>query len=283
MMERELSTRSRWRVHEWALFAGVELVAACAPSADLGHWLSPDAASAGIEPDAASAGIELDAATSGAVDRGLDPMRGDELTARPPVPASAGSAEAVNMPVSACPPARSVADACVLQDGTRLPEDLTGDPGGSVRWFANGAPLPAGRYRIEYIDGCVRYLSSVFPDQSDLCGYTIHATTSDDAMGLGAFWLIAADLTLVTMPPGTSGVLIGSGSSDLYGAYATYEQCVEANCGMAAREFQFSGGVLALSNSAIPPPESVAEFLPGQRAPTFRLSYLDACAAASRM
>jgi hypothetical protein len=28
---------------------------------------------------------------------------------------------------------------------------------GDVTWFADGAVLPAGRYRISYVDGCMKY------------------------------------------------------------------------------------------------------------------------------
>ncbi|MDP3234858.1 MAG: hypothetical protein Q8N26_18895 [Myxococcales bacterium] len=100
---------------------------------------------------------------------------------------------------------------------------------GQTVFFNAGQPLPAGRYRIKYSDGCMKYAS----DQS----WTIHAY----ADGRAAWWLVGqTSATKITMPPGT----VGFDTSN--GAFATFAECVAANRAVAAKEFDFSGGVIGV-------------------------------------
>lgn len=180
----------------------------------------------------------------------------------------AASVDAGTPPKNEC---SSLADAgaCKLSDGIELPEDVTAGPVGVVQHFANGAALPSGRYRLQYVDGCAKY---------DLpgAGWTVHGALGDVVLGNGAYWLIDEDDELVVLTPGTGGVSVGTGPYP-YTAYATYEECVAANCALPSVDFDFAGGVLGLRLGEGVPFAYISGETAGGRAPTFRLSHLDPC------
>ncbi|MFT3921818.1 MAG: hypothetical protein QM778_04725 [Myxococcales bacterium] len=115
--------------------------------------------------------------------------------------------------------------------GQSTANDLaTVDPeGGTVSYFRGGATLPAGKYRVEYVDGCMRWGPDVLG-----FGWTIHANANHGEPG-GVCQLVGAthDDVIATLP----GVNQSPG-------YATYDACVAANRGIAPLEFDFAGGKL---------------------------------------
>ncbi len=100
---------------------------------------------------------------------------------------------------------------------------------GQIVDFDNGKALPAGRYRVQYVDGCMKYSSAQ--------DWAVQAY----ADGSDAFWLVgatSADRILVL--PGTVGILVGSGG------FATFDECVAANLAVAPEEFDFAGGPIGV-------------------------------------
>jgi hypothetical protein len=109
---------------------------------------------------------------------------------------------------------------------------------GAVVGFGDGASLPAGRYRVSYVDGCMKYASNQ--------GWTIHAY----ADGHVAWWLVAtldpaqAVAKEIVMPPGTVGIFPGTGS--LGGGFDTFDACVAANHLLPPVEFDHAGGPIGI-------------------------------------
>jgi hypothetical protein len=154
---------------------------------------------------------------------------------------------------------------CKLASGAMLPEDITVMLIDQQQWFAGGADLPAGRYRLTYLDGCFCYGVPVAT-----LGWTVHASK---AAGFGCFLIGANGMTLMPTP-GTDGFTVDAGS------FETYAKCVAANCGQAPLDFDFAGGKLGVARNG---GTALAEFDDsdgsdmGGRGPTFRLSRLDPC------
>jgi hypothetical protein len=100
---------------------------------------------------------------------------------------------------------------------------------GEIVYFADGAVLPAGRYRAQFVDGCMKYAS----DQA----WTVHAYANSSI----AWWLVGdSSADQIVVPPGTVGY-----STD-NGAYAAFEECVAANLLLPPTEFDFAGGKLGV-------------------------------------
>ena len=146
---------------------------------------------------------------------------------------------------------------------------MTAEAVGVVQYFVDGAALPPGRYRLQYVDGCTRY-------DLPTAGWTIHGALGDVVLGTGAYWLIDERDTLVVLTPGTAGVSAGTGPYP-FTAYATYDECVAANCALPSVEFDFAGGVLGLRLGGGIEFAYISGETVGGRAPTFRLSRLDPC------
>jgi hypothetical protein len=101
---------------------------------------------------------------------------------------------------------------------------------GTPVYFNDGNPLPAGTYRITYVDGCMKYGGGQ--------GWTVNAY---GAGGCCNWWLIGestSDRKLV--PPGTIGYAVGSG------AYANFTDCETASRGTPSQEFEHTGGRLGV-------------------------------------
>lgn len=158
---------------------------------------------------------------------------------------------------------------CDLGGGVILPEDLTLLEVEQAVYFAGGASLPAGRYRIAYVDGCRRF-------EPSNGGWTVHGSVLT-ITGTSACWVVDGAGEQVVMTPGTAGFLVGEGFEP-YGAFATYPECIAANCALAAVEFEFAGGTLGLLDTGdTNPVDDERGEAAGGRSPTFRLTRLDAC------
>ena len=167
---------------------------------------------------------------------------------------------------------QSMPPTCMLSGGIRLPEDVAVDvPGATQRYYAAGMMLPAGRYRVEYVTGC-----NTMGDPS-LCGWTVHASTT--MPGLANCFLVANDTTVIGVTPGTSGAFVDPDPM-IGGAFATYEECVAANCTQPPFDFDFPGGKLGVQRDgggALGAVDDLGGEAVGGASPTFRLSRLDPC------
>ena len=130
---------------------------------------------------------------------------------------------------------------------------------GATVSFAGGKPLPAGRYVLTWVDGCMRYSGNQ--------GWTVNAYASSSPYG---FTLVDGAGQVLLTPPGTSGVFPGQG------AYATFPECVAANARRDAPiVFDFAGGPLGVH--LVDDPYTDNEGGPEGRNPTWRLD-TGACA-----
>lgn len=119
---------------------------------------------------------------------------------------------------------------CELGEAASAATNQALDLFGTIVYFDDGAELPAGRYRVTYLDGCMKYSSSQ--------DWTIHAYANGES---AAWWLVGADSNdRIVVPPGTSGYATSNG------AYATFDECVAANAALAPIEFEFVGGKLGV-------------------------------------
>jgi hypothetical protein len=133
---------------------------------------------------------------------------------------------------------------------------------GEVVYFADGAPLPSGRYRVSYQDGCMKYSSTQ--------GWTVHAYANG---ATAAWWLVGATSSdHVAVPPGTVGY------STSNGAFATFDECVAANKTLAPTEFDFAGGKLGVYLLDSNYPDNIAG--DNGRNPKWQLSLLSPCGTA---
>ena len=130
---------------------------------------------------------------------------------------------------------------------------------GTVVYFSDGAALPAGHYRITFVDGCMKYASSQ--------DWTIHAYADANPDG----WWFVGDTTAqkIVVPPGTVGYAVANG------AYATFDACVAANLALAPKEFDFAGGKLGVWLQD----DNYGDNLAGvdNRNPKWKLTLLGAC------
>jgi hypothetical protein len=207
---------------------------------------------------------------SGPVDTGLAHGKGIDSGTSGPV--NAGLADAGKIPTSKikqCEPKASAV--CHLGNGVTLPEDKTVDLAGNLQLFVGGATLPAGRYRLSYVDGCNIY--SVLGTKS--------------VSGKGNCALVDENGAYIADTPGTVALVpvgvISLADGYLIPAYSTYDECVAANCEPPPLDFDFAGGKLGVKSN--PPSVDTASLglvilggeSEGGRNPTFRLTRLDPC------
>lgn len=98
--------------------------------------------------------------------------------------------------------------------------------------FAGAMSLSAGRYEVQYIDGCMKYVGGDF-------GWTVNGTLD----GTASWHLVGADTTAMTpyvILPGT----VGYSPND--GAFANFEDCVTANIALAPITIEHEGGALGV-------------------------------------
>jgi len=257
--------RGRWLSAWCGLGLGLGL-SAC--NGHLGHW-------EGAEPSTPPETLDAGQLVAGHLGAALPPVQSHLQDASASSAGSSGSGQTGTACQSELP-TRS----CELAPGVRLPDDATAEPLGLTDYFADGAVLPPGRYRIAYVDGCMRFdLSALGADLGGLFGWTIHTSVSDTTTGAGACWLIGDNDTLLQPTPGTQGLLIGLAPYPAGGAYASYGECVAGNCLLPADEFPFAGGKLGVryGSGQTLTPVVVSGIGQGGRAPTFRLTRLDPC------
>lgn len=99
---------------------------------------------------------------------------------------------------------------------------------GEITWFADGNDLPAGHYRVRYVDGCMKY--------SSFGHWTIHSF-EDGSLAAYLGTEIGDELQLL---PGTFGI----DKDD--GAFSHFDDCVDANLMTDPALFEFSGGALGV-------------------------------------
>jgi hypothetical protein len=130
---------------------------------------------------------------------------------------------------------------------------------GDIVWYNGGARLPAGHYRAQYVDGCMKY---------DF----IYDWMCNGLPG-GDLFLVRGDASTdrVTALPCTEWA--GFGSS--VGSFASFDDCVSANKALPPKDFDFDGGPLGIWLNDFPYDDNV----PGVdgRNPKWALTLLEAC------
>jgi hypothetical protein len=123
------------------------------------------------------------------------------------------------------PPVPDAGDTPVCATG----DTVVGDPlGGTVTYFRQGADVPAGRYRISYVDGCMRYGPPV--------NWTVHN------IGLGQWILVGGNSILgLGTVPGVAGA-----------GYASFEDCVRESRKSSPLDVDFAGGKLGVQCTDYP-------------------------------
>jgi hypothetical protein len=131
---------------------------------------------------------------------------------------------------------------------------------GTVVYFADGAELPAGRYRATYLDGCMKYRGGqdwtvhAYAGGNPCCGWWFVGNSTDDR---------------IVNPPGTVGYTAANG------AFATFDECVEANKAVPPLEFDFTGGKLGVWLQDSPYSDNMAGV--DGRNPKWQLTLLSEC------
>jgi hypothetical protein len=118
---------------------------------------------------------------------------------------------------------------CKLGEAGSFATDAMLDLFGQVTYFAKGQALPAGRYRVTYVDGCMKY--------NAFQRWKVHQNVG---LGPDGWYLVGASKAeRVALLPGLA--------SDLFGGYAEFEDCVRANKDVPPQEFDFAGGKLGIA------------------------------------
>jgi hypothetical protein len=136
--------------------------------------------------------------------------------------ASVASADAATTPPDASE--SETGDGCTLGEAGSFATDDSLDLFGQTTYFAKSATLPAGRYRVSYVDGCMKY--SVF------LPWTVNQSSPPTG-----WWLVGTSTSDKIAP------LPGVASTDFLGSF---EACVSASKSVPAVEFDFGGGKLGL-------------------------------------
>ena len=127
---------------------------------------------------------------------------------------------------------------------------------GTPEYFDNGQPIPAGRYRLTYVDGCMMY----GPGQ----GWTVNAY----ANGSDGWWLVGATTSdKILVLPGTIGYAPDAG------AFSDFASCVAASLLSPPVTFTHTGGVLGIWLQDNPYTDNTAG--ENDRNPSWRLDGLD--------
>jgi hypothetical protein len=159
----------------------------------------------------------------------------------------------VQLDVLSCAPDAGVEADC--DDGTDLGE-ITPDIFGTPTFFTEGEPLPAGRYRINYVDGCLRYEGP--------WGWAVNGIESYQYLVIGA-----TTTDVLAIAPGVM-------ASGFFGAafdYPELEDCVAASLARPPLELDFQGGALGIWQNDFKPEDNVPG--PEGRSPTWRLTRCD--------
>jgi hypothetical protein len=178
-----------------------------------------------------------------------------ELTQAPETADAELTADVVVCPVDAGSPAPAPpADAGTCGIDEVLRPDIFDHPA----YFAGGAALPAGNYRLQYVDGCMKY------DATWL--WTVNASFNDEFVVIGD-----STADVLGVAPGTRA-LFGFGFG---GGYTTFDACVAANRALPPLDLTFAGGKLGLYQNDFQPPDNIAG--PNGDSPSWRLTRLPPC------
>ncbi len=136
---------------------------------------------------------------------------------------------------------------------------LVSDVFGNVVTFNGGVAVPPGRYRVTYVDGCMKYSTSQ--------AWSVNAYAAGDPTGTDRYWIVDGSMNQIVVPPGTAGFLVGSGG------FAGFDECVTANLALPPIDFDFTGGQIGAWLDDNPYSDNV----PGVngRNPTWKLTLLD--------
>jgi hypothetical protein len=156
----------------------------------------------------------------------------------------------VTVDVLACGSDAGPDDSC---DGEEALGEITPDILGTPMYFGNGASLPAGRYRISYVDGCLRYEGpwAWSVNGLDTYEYVVFAETTANVLAVA---------------PGTL-------ASGFFGAaldYPEFDACVAANLALPPLELDFAGGRLGIWQNDFKPDDNMPG--PDGRSPTWQLT-----------
>ncbi|HEX2678854.1 MAG TPA: hypothetical protein VHM19_19515 [Polyangiales bacterium] len=149
---------------------------------------------------------------------------------------------------------------CGADGGMQAPERLKPDIFGMPTYFAGGAALPAGKYRLTYVDGCLRYQGGGFAGPADDWDWTVQGAVTYQ-------FLIIGETTAQTLgaPPSATGQVAFGGTT-----YKVFEDCVNANLTSTPLELDFAGGKLGIWQNDFQPSDNVPG--PDGRTPTWELS-----------
>jgi hypothetical protein len=141
--------------------------------------------------------------------------------------------------------------ACTADADAFAPETVTPDYlDNAVSYFGGGADLPAGRYSLTYVSGCIKY--------NGYSNFTVNGASNYE------YWLVGATTSdEIAVAPGTDAVGLPFG-------YTNYSDCVTANLALAPLDFDFDGGKLGVYSDDFQPSDNVEG--PDGGAPTWRLS-----------
>ena len=169
-------------------------------------------------------------------------------------------AETVEVPleanVIACPdasapgPSVDAGTGCDRDAGPGLPVDLTPDINDNAEtYFAAGADLPAGPYRVTYVDGCIRYDPTIY-------WWAVNGSFNFEYMLAGATTADAIQVApgVVSLPGNTS-----------------FDDCVAASQGLSV-DITLAGGKLGIYNNDFKPSDNLPS-MSGEN-PTWRLERL---------
>jgi len=162
-------------------------------------------------------------------------------------------------PTDAGPRAIDDAGLCTLGSAANLATDQALDLFGNVVYYLDGGALPAGRYQVKYLDGCLKY------------DFVFNWSVNGGTPGTNGWFLVRNDTSdRIAQPPGT-----GFDGTSTAGGFANFDDCVAANKALAPTEFDFDGGKLGVWLSDSPYQDNVAGT--NGRNPKWALTYLEKC------
>jgi hypothetical protein len=224
----------RWQVMRLAFFfAAVGIVEGCSSAPEPSEGRMADTAGDGDDAHQGDDTGDGDGDVGGGDDRGGD---GDE--------GGNGDGDDVG---------GDVGDGCMLGEAGSFATDEKLDLFGETIYFAKGKTLPAGRYRVNYDDGCMKY-NFVFP-------WTVNSIGGSDG-----WWLVKDS------PTDKVTVLPGKGGSNPFEGFANFADCVAANKALPPKEFDFDGGKLGIWLNDSPYDDNLAG--EGGRNPKWKLTLL---------
>jgi hypothetical protein len=151
------------------------------------------------------------------------------------------------------------------------PSTVEVDPTGSTHYVGSGgASLPAGRYRAQWIDGCMKWAYGGPSFGWDVNDPPPGVFGGPIAMDPGYCLLVDAQNAFVAALPGLTGSAADSGTND-------YPSCVAANEGIPSVDFDFAGGKLGVIANDLAAGDNTTGESAGGVSPTWRITLLSAC------